>query len=215
MKQYIKKLKTLREAIKGIRIKNNKSTFSSFENFIPELMEILHPIHILEFGPGISTKEFLKYSSADILSFETDPKWFKKYKDEIKTPRFKLMYKESNWDLDDIKKEDLEFDFVFVDGGDRVKELQFCKQILSSRGVVFLHDAHREDYFEGIIAYKYIFFIERHSSLLLENEKIYNGLKERITPDYSCSCKYCSTEERRAYFSQFIGVESDNLIKKG
>lgn len=124
------------------------------------------------------------------------------------------MYKAPDWDLNDIKKENIEFDFVFVDGGDRVKELKFCKQILSLTGVVFLHDAHREDYFDGIIAYPYIYFIERHSCLLLENKKIYNTLKEKIIPDYSCKCKYCSTEERRAYFSQFIGVERDNLIRK-
>lgn len=79
MRRYIERvLKTFRE-----KTKDNKSTFSSFEKFIPELMEILHPMNILEFGPGISTKEFLKYSSANILSIETDPKWFKKYKDVI------------------------------------------------------------------------------------------------------------------------------------
>lgn len=210
MRRYIERgLKTFRK-----KTKDNKSTFSSFENFIPELMELLHPIHILEFGPGISTKKFLEYSSARILSFETDPKWFKKYKNEIKNQRFKLIWKEQDWNLNEIKKEESKFDFVFVDGGDRIKELKFCKQILSPNGVVFLHDAHREDYFDGIIAYTYIFFIERHSCLLLEDEKVYNRLKERITPDYSCNCQYCSTEERRAYFSQFIGAEREISIKK-
>jgi len=204
--QYIKKIrKIFSEAIKRKRITDKKETiFFSFTKFIPQLMEILKPVYILEFGPGISTKYCLKYSSANILSFETDPKWYKKYKDEIKNPRFKLKYKDPYWDLNEIKNEGIEFDFIFVDGGNRVEELKFCKQILSPTGVVYLHDSHREDYFDGLMSYDYIFFIERHSCLLIENERIFRELKEKITPDYSCKCRYCSTKERREYFSLFI-----------
>lgn len=203
--------KTL-DKLKGAKSSKKITTFSSFEKFIPKLIETIQPNYILEFGPGISTKAFLKYSSANILSFETDSQWFKKYKDEIKDSRLSLKLKDPDWDLDEVREENVKFDLVFVDGGDRVKELKFCKQVITPTGVVLLHDAHREDYFEGIIDYKYIFFIERHSCLLIENENIYSDLKKRITPDYSCKCKYCSTEERRSYFSQFIGKDRDCLM---
>lgn len=181
--------------------KNN--TFISYKKFIPEILNIIQPEDILEFGPGISTKSFLNNSSAKILSYETDSKWYKKYNEEIKNSNLDLRLKDSEWDFNEILKEDRDFDLIFIDGGNRFEELKFCEKNFASDAVVLLHDAHREDYFDGINNYDHIFFIEKHSCLLTNNKNIYNRIK-KIKPDYSCNCKYCSTEDRKRYLSQFL-----------
>jgi hypothetical protein len=182
------------------------SSFNSFESFMEQIMRILAPINILEFGPGISTRCFLKYSNANIVSFETNDKWFKKYFNEFKnSDRVTLIKKKENWNLNEIFQiGDIKYNFILVDAGNRIEELWFCKKLLKENGVIMLHDSHRNDYYWGIKQYRHCFFFENHSCLLTNNKNVYEELIREIKSDYSCSCKYCSSDYRKEYFKEFM-----------
>ena len=184
-------------------LKKRKTTFSSYSKSLIELCKILSPDSILEFGPGLSTKIFIKHTDSSIISIEQNGIWYQKYNNAFPEDRVRLLFLPNG--LRSNVKEDLtnKFSLIFIDGGDRLDALEFGYKQISSRGAVFLHDAHREEYESGIRRYPYIFFPERHSCILTKDQPTYSTIRQRIKIDYSCSCQYCSSLSREAYFGQF------------
>lgn len=180
------------------------TTFVSFRAPLIRLCQAILLETILEFGPGHSTQIFLEHTTARIFSFETDLKWYNEYKAQHDPERVQVIYRPPGWDLNEIYQYGQNFSLVFVDGGDRVAELKFAYHLVAENGIVFLHDAHREDYEEGIRCYPFIYFPERHSCILSRNRHLYERIKATVPSDYSCNCRYCSSEARRRYFNQFL-----------
>jgi hypothetical protein len=114
-----------------------------------------------------------------------------------------MIHKPMGWDLQDLIFITDDYSFVFIDGGDRVSELTYMYDKLPLGGIIYLLDAHREDYEKGIRLYPYIFFPERHSAILSKDRSIYEHIRKNLPIDYSCKCPYCSSSTRRAYFNQF------------
>jgi hypothetical protein len=163
--------------------------------------------YILEFGPGYSTNIFLKYTNASILSIEEDLIWYKHYVNQYDNCRVRFFYQFDQWEVRENDKYSPFYSLVFIDGGNRLKALVYASNHLAPDGIVFLHDAHREEYFEGIRIYPYIYFPERHSCLLFKSLEKFNYIKKYLPYDYSCNCNYCSTDSRREYFRQFAENE--------
>lgn len=200
-------LKKLKSVLKGMirpHGKERASTFRSHERPLTELCRILDPKQVLEFGPGFSTKIMLENSQSKIVSIETSREWYETYRTEIPEDRVQLIYEEPGWDLGKLDRLTGHFDLIFVDGGDRVGELIHCFDMADENTVVYLHDAHREDYEPGIRKYPYVYFPERHSCILCKSAELDQRIRSAIPPDYSCKCKYCSSEDRRRYLAQFI-----------
>lgn len=195
-------LKKLTDHVRG----NSKggTTFVSFRTPLIRLCQAIPLETIIEFGPGHSTQIFLEHTMAKIFSFETDLKWYNEYREQYDSERVQVIYKPLGWDLNDIYRYGRNFSLVFVDGGDRVAELKFAYHLIAENGAVFLHDAHREDYEEGIRCYPFIYFPERHSCILSRNKHLHERIKATVPSDYSCNCQYCSTKARRQYFNQFV-----------
>ena len=174
-------------------------SFHSFQNSLIQLLKIINPEHILELGAGMSSKIMIENSNALIYSFEESEYWFHKYSFEIKNERFRIIQSAPGWTY--FEKE---FDFIFIDSGSRIEVLNKSKENLSDKGVIFLHDAHREEYEPGILLYKYFFFPEKHSCIITDSLDMYLKIKNTIIPDYSCKCHYCSSPERIEYFNKMI-----------
>lgn len=182
----------------------SRSAFISFAPALKLLCNILQPDHILEFGPGYSTQLFLKHTLANIVSIETDRTWYDNYKNLFNSPRLQLIHKLPNWDITEFDAGVQKFSLIFVDGGDRTAELKFSYNLIDANGVVFLHDAHRDDYEAGIKQYPFVYFPEKHSCILVKNQVLYQQIKSIIPHDYSCACAYCSSAPRQKYLSQFL-----------
>ena len=184
-------------------LRKRKTTFSSYSKSLIELCQIILPGLILEFGPGLSTKIFLKYTNSHIISVEQNITWYRNYKNAFPRDRVRIEFLPNG--LSGTVTESLlkDYSLIFIDGGNRLEALEFGYKQISSRGAVFLHDAHREEYESGIRRYPYIFFPERHSCILTKDQSIYSTIRQRIKIDYSCSCQYCSSPSREAYFGQF------------
>ncbi|PID87015.1 MAG: hypothetical protein CSB13_01480 [Chloroflexi bacterium] len=196
----------LKKAANFVGISSKRGT--TFVSFVTPLTEICKHIPldtIIEFGPGHSTQIFLQHApNTKILSFETDIKWYNTYKDKFDPDQVNVIYKKPGWDLKEIYAYGENFSLIFVDGGDRLSALEVAYDLIGDVGLVFLHDAHREEYEPGIHKYPYVYCPERHSCILTRNKALLETLKTAVPPDYSCNCQYCSSPERRAYFSQYI-----------
>jgi hypothetical protein len=159
---------------------------------------------VLEFGPGYSTTIFLRHTNAEIQSFETDVYWYERYRRLLASPRLRLFYRENGWSLRELQAYRRACPLVFIDGGDRMKELIECYDLIDVDGVVFLHDAHREEFEEGIRMYPFIYFPEFHSCILSKSERVYNLVKGCVSRDLTHPSVYVSSPERRRYLSQFL-----------
>jgi hypothetical protein len=188
------------------RHRKTGTTFLSFKRPMIDLCQTLPLNTVLEFGPGYSTEIILEYSSAKIISLETDQQWYQRYKDRFDPKRVKVIYLPELEALDITNQLGRDFSLVFIDGGDRLTELNLAFELTDEKGVVYLHDAHREEYEPGIRLYPYYYFPERHSCLLFKDLSTFRVTKASIPSDYSCHCQYCSTPERRAYFSKFVDL---------
>lgn len=174
-----------------------KTTFSSFQSYLPELVRWAAPERVLEFGPGFSSRLLLESSAAQVLSFETHPGYFERAQREIVSPRFELRLAPTGPDFATLAAQ--RFDFIFVDGGDRVKNLAESHALLDDHGIVVLHDAHREGYEPGVLRYARGYFIENHSLVLCKDPARFADLRARFPADSSCRCHYCGTPERIEY----------------
>ena len=180
------------------------SSFVSFMPYLQKVCEHFGPKRVLEFGPGKSTRIFLAHSEATIVSIENSREWYDKYKAEFTDQRVRLIHKPPGWDLEELREIGGQFDCILVDGGDRTAELKFCVPFLADEGIVYLHDAHREEYEPGIRSYPHIFFPERHSCVMCKSPAVLAELKKVLVPDYTCRCKYCNTEVRNRYLAAFL-----------
>ncbi len=180
------------------------SFFIAHPSFLEIICEHFRPETVLEFGPGNSTSVILEKSQARIVSIEESKKWYRKYRSKFPQECFQLYYKESGWDLSELDNLGGPYDLIFVDGGDRTNELKYCFNLLAPNGIVFLHDAHRQEYEPGIRSYPHIFFPERHSCIVCKSSDVMKKLKQIITQDMNCRCQYCDTEIRNRYLAQFV-----------
>ena len=188
------------------RLLNNKdskigTTFGSFETPLTQLCHNFPLLTVLEFGPGQSTKVLLKHSSAEVISIEAKLLWYLKWRCCLGSSRLRLCYGQPLKALSRMGRDHL-FSLVFIDAGDRVSIMKGVFDLVHPNGMVFLHDAHREEYEPGIRLYPYRYFPERHSCILFKSKVLRDAVEKAIPPDYSCDCGYCSSADRRAYFSR-------------
>jgi len=184
-------------------LKKKNSSFSSYTKPLIELCKIISPGLILEYGPGLSTNIFIKHTKSAIISVEENFTWHRKYQNAFPEDRVRLLFLPNGFSGNNTESILNDYSLIFIDGGNRLEALEFGYSQMSEKGAVYLHDAHREDYEIGIRRYPYIYFPERHSCILSKDQEIYSIIKQRIPIDYSCSCRYCSSPSRRAYFEQF------------
>jgi len=131
------------------------SSCHSFEPLLCKWLRATQPKKVLEWGPGKSTELIHKEApTANILSIESQKAFAKKA--ALDFPFAKVVhapipeYGPSEypcWPLLHAKGQ--VFDFIFVDGRQRVSCLLTCLHVLAPSGMVVLHDAKRLHYQHG------------------------------------------------------------------
>lgn len=194
----------IRRIFNSLRVRRKiGTTFVSYRPSLVRLCQNFRLEQIVEFGPGISTRIFLQHSQANIWSYETNLDWFRRYEKAFDPGRVVVQYCGPEWKIEQIGRQVPRVSLAFIDGGDRLQALEYFAATLPQDGIAFLHDAHRQDYEAGLQAFPYTYFSERHSCLLFKDQDLWRSVKAAIPPDYSCRCQYCSTPERRAYFTRY------------
>ncbi len=141
-------------------IRDTHVPMSLHQKHIDKIKDILKgykEVKVLEWGAGYSTKYFpdflrnnnIKYHWAAI---EHDKDWYERVKG-FNTPNVDLVLADK--DSKEYLSPKGKFDFIYIDGRNRVKCLQRAKKLLKPNGVVCLHDADRTKYHVGFKGYKY------------------------------------------------------------
>ena len=147
------------------------STYYTYEIYLRKLCNILHPRNILEWGPGRSTCIMHEECpDANILSIEHDKLFYNKaqiqHKDNKKiniiyvnhtiTPAEDKGY--TTYPVRKLLPERLDFyDLIFIDGRSRCDCLCISFLLLSSAGVVVLHDSNRVNYHPGLEIFPFFY----------------------------------------------------------
>jgi precorrin-6B methylase 2 len=104
---------------------------------------------VFEYGSGSSTQYF-SGKVKQVYSVEHDKDWFKKVNDSL-AKNCKVFYRELNNGYENaIKEVNINFDFVLVDGRNRVACIKEAVNYLDEKGVLILDNSEREEYKEGI-----------------------------------------------------------------
>lgn len=137
--------------------------------YMENLLQRKDKIKVLEWGSGYSTNYFTRLLDAvgveyEWTSMEHDPGWYNHVKKLCgDNPRIRLILAQKD------SKEYLEpkgkYDLIYVDGRNRVKCLEYAKNIIKKGGVVLLHDAERERYHKAFEGYDWR-FIGKNKPLL-------------------------------------------------
>lgn len=121
--------------------------FDSFQRLLKEYMKRTNPKHVLEFGPGMSTRIILSFPVETLLTIEHDKTYYEKALKEFQMDtRVAVIYLPDQERYQTfIKRLDLKFDLIFVDGKDewRSECMKVAKESLSPTGVLLLHDSER------------------------------------------------------------------------
>lgn len=137
---------------------------TSFRPLLEKWCKKVRPSRILEWGPGESTKDMIKWCpDAKIISIEHQKQYFEEW-DKYFNPDENVLIllreapesdrSDKGWkEYIEPSHSDTKFDLIFVDGRERVKCMKYALSVLSEKGVVLLHDAERGEYNEGINLY--------------------------------------------------------------
>lgn len=140
---------------------------NTYRPLLEKWCRAISPMRIIEWGPGESTCIMMKLCpEVEITSVEHNKRWFEEWKHlgcVILREAPEENRKDLGW-LSYINAAEGKFDLAFVDGRERVRCLKFAKEHLNPSGVAILHDAHREEYREGIELFR---VVERDSDTVV------------------------------------------------
>ncbi len=156
------------------------SPAETWDSYYPTLVKVLReckPKKVLEWGSGRSTP-FIASVVESIDTVEHNPEWYGRI------PNRDNIYPILEPDLDlyplTTGRYD-KYDFIFVDGRQRVKCLKTSVGCLNDNGVVILHDSGRKKYKEGIDVYKHSIYTDSgHTVTLTNNDGMYKALREKF-----------------------------------
>ncbi|MEQ9310352.1 MAG: hypothetical protein RLN90_12935 [Balneolaceae bacterium] len=159
---------------------------------IKDLILNINPNNVLEWGAGTGTEFFTNYIAKDSkwVSIEHNEEWAESVAKRNKKPNVSIQFKGPNseptpgiyyglvdYTINDGTYEDFKdyieypaehapYDLILIDGRARTECLKKSVDLLSSDGVVVLHDANRAQYHEGFKDYKQgiLFEDQRESS---------------------------------------------------
>jgi predicted O-methyltransferase YrrM len=142
----------------------------SYEPVLTHLCKTLKPQEILEWGPGFSTSIMLTETDATILTVEHSEDYYNKAVDYLQgISRAEVVHrsrgskpKESagyvNYPIYRLMKDKQplrKYDMIFVDGRARFDCLIAAQMLIKPKGIVVLHDAHREVYRPAVESYNH------------------------------------------------------------
>lgn len=155
---------------------------------------------VVEWGPGKNT-EMAMLCGAQVLSIEHSKQWIPSFGDlmgntvtYIYTPIESLLYR----DFSEMEDADL----FFVDGLKRTQCLINIARRCKSEAVVCLHDAQREDYWEGLYKFRFVKFMEWSFAVASHSDKILDlpvrcldlpegGEQNHVEGNITCDCSSC------------------------
>jgi len=147
----------------------------SFEDPYAEVLELVHPRVVFEWGPGLNTTMALK-TGATVCSMEHQARFMPR---GIKTERFvpRLARADSAEYVQIVPY--CHADVFFVDGRRRADCIRAARTVCTDRAVLCLHDAQRERYHEALRAFPNVLFMTRGFAVASISEALISALARR------------------------------------
>jgi len=158
----------------------NMNVSIRYSTHLPVLMEVMRRSNgdVLELGPGVFSTPVLHWmcetKKRNLLTIETDPKWFRFCSKYFRTDLHKFMRVE-NWDQakEAINKE---WDVAFVDHSPSGRRITEIKQLASLAKYIVVHDSDEWKDYEyhyskiyPLFKYRFDFKEADHNTVLLSN----------------------------------------------
>lgn len=146
-------------------------TWDSYRETLIKVLTIFNPSHVLEYGPGESTKIMQAYHSVQTIdTVEHNDAWSSKIKENLnhkvvictEPNEFKYTYFQGRFHA---------YDLIFIDGLNRTNCLAIARLRLTEHGTVILHDAERPEYKAGIDLYAFKFPVDDGHTMVLTDNK--------------------------------------------
>jgi len=144
--------------LKGLKdwiLVTSKNETYSYTDILMGVLTKKRPKRILEWGPGRST--MLMHDllpDSQINSVEHDWKWYLRWLLGIRGVNLHYIKLDGGYASPDFPEK--YFDFIFIDGKQRVKCMKTALRLLKDNGLLMLHDSNREKYREGIKLFKIV-----------------------------------------------------------
>lgn len=113
-------------------------------------------LRVLEWGPGRSTHQFLRSGRiSKLLAIEHNQQWWYRLNSQLGdvADRVNLLLIEDLRIYVDIA--DGRYEIIFIDGRQRRRCIQKAKELVTTDGIVLLHDAEREQYNDDICSWPF------------------------------------------------------------
>jgi len=129
------------------------STGQSITPLIYNIVKLMKPERVLEWGPGQTTHAFLMGDpNLNVVTYESEPKWSKEYQKQLKE-KDESMYDRVAWVTVVDKAElytnpnfpDNTFDMVLIDGIFRITCLPSAHRLVKPGGIVLIHDSQNPE----------------------------------------------------------------------
>ena len=148
------------------------SSVDSFRLTMKLLLDNFPLKHCFEWGSGNSTEVMCDHPSVETVdSVDNDEFYITSVRRDFSVRMANIIHENDQRDYCKVCGDHAPYDFIFVDGRDRVNCLRQALKILKDSGIVMLHDACREKYEDGMNLYKHKFFTDGGHTATLTNNK--------------------------------------------
>ncbi len=163
----------------------------SYSDTLYAVLDEFKPSSCFEWGPGTSTQIMALHPAVVTLNSVEHEVIFYDIVERLKLPNV-LLHLASN--LDDYVNVigDAEYDFIFVDGRDRVRCLERAIHVAP---LVMLHDAARAEYRDAVLAFKYQVWTDGGNTVCLTNDEEIYGRLSNLFKD-----RVCEPPSEKVYF---------------
>ena len=149
----------------------------TYTSFLPLFTKVLNNHKVgkyLEWGAGFNSTKLIidLIGKENVYSIEHDEEWFDKIKDiGCNIYRKDMVRKEICEYVTFPRTLNIKFDFIFIDGRNRVLCANVAKELLNTNGIIMMHDIHRSKYLDGVgdtFNHKYVSL--EHDTALFSND---------------------------------------------
>ena len=146
-----------------------------YESTYKQLLSLLHPQSVLEWGPGRNTELALE-AGAVVWSVESNPQWLLAPTQQL--TQLLVLEKSLQYTTPTVWLR-IEFSLVFVDGRKRaecLRRVRVSSEAWTRGTVVAVHDAQRARYWDGLKRWAYIVVPEGSLAMATDDEDTYRRI---------------------------------------
>ena len=160
------------------------SSWDSYQRAMHSILDEFKPSLCFEWGSGVSTQIMALHPAVDHVETVENSEKYYRYGSQFRIANITFHYEPDLRKYAGVKGSRAPYDFIFVDGRNRLQCLFNAHKLLNQHGIVMLHDAGRIWYHAGVESYKHSLFVDGGCTAIMTNStKTFlklNEIKEKL-----------------------------------